>query len=135
MMRRTVAESVRIDRLTSIAREAAEQTERLDLPEIREAQPLARALETWDSDRPLIYCDEAGEAPPLLDALKNLYAPKLALLIGPEGGFDPDERRALRSHQFVTPVSLGPRILRAETAVVAALTLIQAAWGDWGKST
>jgi 16S rRNA (uracil1498-N3)-methyltransferase len=131
MMRRTVAEHVRLDRLTSIAREAAEQTERLDVPTIREAQPLLAALANWDAARPLIYCDEQGEAPPIAEALRAVTEKKIALLIGPEGGFDPDERRALRKIDFVVPVSLGPRILRAETAAVAALALIQSAWGDW----
>lgn len=130
--RRTVAETVRVERLAAIAREAAEQTERLDLPAIDPAQPLARVLDGWDRGRPLVFADEAGEgAPPLLEALTGLTSAKLALLTGPEGGFDPDERRLLRALPFVVPVSLGPRILRAETAVAAGLALIQAGWGDW----
>jgi 16S rRNA (uracil1498-N3)-methyltransferase len=167
---RTIAETVRIDRLQAIAREAAEQTERFDAPEIVEAQPLAKALDAWDTSRPLIYADESGDeedktwggergrAQPIADvlfpsptgentALDTLPAEdfqafrftpplsrgggKLALLIGPEGGFAPEERRMLRGLSFVIPVSLGPRILRAETAVIAALSVIQSAWGDW----
>ncbi len=140
---RTIAETVRNDRLVSIAREAAEQTERFDVPEIAEAVSLARALDGWDETRPLVYADEAGDdeaAPwggergrgaPLLDSLGAAPWPKLALLIGPEGGFTPEERRLLRGLSYVIPVSLGPRILRAETAVIAALSVIQAAWGDW----
>jgi 16S rRNA (uracil1498-N3)-methyltransferase len=131
IMRRTVAETVRTERLFSIAREAAEQTERLDVPAIREPVPLAKALEGWDGARPLIYADEQGEAAPILEALAPVPGDRLAILIGPEGGFDPDERRMLRAHAFVIPVSLGPRILRAETAAVATLALVQAAWGDW----
>jgi 16S rRNA (uracil1498-N3)-methyltransferase len=131
MMRRTVAETVRTDRLAAIAREAAEQTERLDAPGVREPLTLARALDGWDLARPLIYADEQGQAPPILEALATAPAGKLALLIGPEGGFDPSERRMLRALAFVAPASLGPRILRAETAAVAALAVIQAAWGDW----
>jgi 16S rRNA (uracil1498-N3)-methyltransferase len=141
--KRTVAETVRIDRLHSIAREAAEQTERLDVPEIAAPQSLAAALDRWPEGRPLIFADEAGDdqakpwggtkgrGAPLAEALRGVTAGGVSLLIGPEGGFDPIERGMLRGLPFVMPVSLGPRILRAETAVVAALTLIQAGWGDW----
>lgn len=141
--RRTVADTVRTDRLRAIAMEAAEQTERLDAPDIREAVTLARILDGWSGDKPLVYADEAGDdaqAPwggekgrgrPIAEALREVKAPSLALLTGPEGGFDAEERRLLRSLPFVVPVSLGPRILRAETAVIAALAVIQASWGDW----
>lgn len=141
--RRTVAETVRIDRLRRIAIEAAEQTERLDVPEIDAPTPLGRILDGWDGDKPLIYADEAGDDPaaawggaagrarPIGEALRGVTAPSLALLTGPEGGFDPEERRLLRSLSFVVPVSLGPRILRAETAAIAALAVIQSSWGDW----
>lgn len=140
---RTIAETVRVDRLALIAQSAAEQTERFDLPEIAPPAPLARSLNAWDAARPLIYADEQGDeadaawggetgrARPILDVATALSTTKLALLIGPEGGFTPDERRALRAAPFVTPVSLGPRILRAETAVIAALAVLQARWGDW----
>lgn len=139
---RTVAETVRLDRLQSIAREAAEQTERFDAPTIFEPLTLVRALHGWDPNRPLIFADEQGEAPPALQALLSWTAGvpagevaggprKLALLIGPEGGFTSEERRMLRALTYVTPVSLGPRILRAETAVIAALSVIQSVWGDW----
>jgi len=132
---RTIAETVRVDRLCAIAREAAEQTERFDVPEIVAPLTLARALDGWDPARALIYCDEAGEAQPMLQAL-NARSPCLeeggaALLIGPEGGFTTEERAMVRALSYVTPVSLGPRILRAETAVVAALSVLQAVWGDW----
>lgn len=138
---RTIAETVRVDRLQSIAREAAEQTERFDAPEIVAPLSLAKALDGWDASRPLVYADEAGDeegaawggergrAAPIAQALPSGDA--LALLIGPEGGFTPEERRMLRALPFVVPVSLGPRILRAETAVIAALSVIQSAWGDW----
>lgn len=130
---RTIAETVRTDRLAAIAREAAEQTERFDSPEILEPVSLGRALDGWDAARPLIFADEEGDAPPVLQALHSrTEVPRaLALLIGPEGGFTADERRTLRARGFVIPVSLGPRILRAETAVIAALGVIQSAWGDW----
>lgn len=145
---RTIAETVRADRLESIAREAAEQTERFDAPEIFEAQPLHKALDGWDLSRPLIFADESGDeddkpwgghegrARPIGEALSwSAGAPsKLALLIGPEGGFTPHERRMLRAAAFIIPVSLGPRILRAETAVIAALSVIQSVWGDWREA-
>jgi 16S rRNA (uracil1498-N3)-methyltransferase len=137
---RTIAETVRVDRLHAIAREAAEQTERFDAPEILEPVSLPKAL---DGARRLIYADERGDddssdwggehgrAAPILETIGGMKSSALALLIGPEGGFTNEERRMLRALPFVTPVSLGPRILRAETAVIAALTVIQAAWGDW----
>ncbi len=140
---RTITDTVRTDRLQAIAREAAEQTERFDAPEVSEARSLLQALDGWDASRPLIYADEAGDdaaqpwggehgrAQPVAEALSLLRADKLALLIGPEGGFAPEERRMLRGLPYVIPVSLGPRILRAETAVIAALSVIQSAWGDW----
>jgi 16S rRNA (uracil1498-N3)-methyltransferase len=139
---RTIAETVRLDRLQSIAREAAEQTERFDAPEILAPLSLPKALDGWDASRPLIYADESGGDPsapwggedgrasPLLNAMPT-QAERLALLIGPEGGFAPEEQRMLRALPYVLPVSLGPRILRAETAVIAALSVIQSAWGDW----
>jgi len=137
LTRRTQSESVRTDRLRAIAIEAAEQTERLDVPEIFEATPLGKVLGRWDATRRLLFADEAGDARSVPPALAGNGGPaeaggtNMALLIGPEGGFEPDERRMLRALAFVTPVSLGPRILRAETAVIAALALIQAHWGDW----
>lgn len=140
---RTIAETVRVDRLQSIAREAAEQTERFDAPEVVDATSLARALDGWDVGRPLIFADESGDedgkawggetgrAKPIAEALLSVKAERLALLVGPEGGFTPEERRMLRNLPYVVPVSLGPRILRAETAVIAALSVIQSHWGDW----
>jgi 16S rRNA (uracil1498-N3)-methyltransferase len=140
---RTIAETVRVDRLALIAREAAEQSDRFDAPEILPPSPLAKALDGWDTARTLIYADEArgdagGEGErmmrPILDALRDRSLQgeaKLATLTGPEGGFEPSERRLLRSLPFVLPVSLGPRILRAETAAIAALAVVQAASGDW----
>ena len=114
-------------RLQSI--EAAEQTERLDIPDIAPPVKLTQMIEDWDN-RTLIYADEAGDAFPALNALGTLSGPA-AILIGPEGGFTPQERELLRSQNFVKPVSLGPRILRADTAALALLTLWQAVQGDW----
>lgn len=138
---RTNAERVRVDRLRSIALEAAEQSGRLSVPEVQEPARLAELLLHWDRSRTLFYCDEGrddplkegGEpserAPPLIDAAKA-SGRTAALLIGPEGGFSPDERGWLRGVDFVKPVSLGPRILRADTAAIVALALWQAIAGN-----
>ena len=128
---RTIADKVRIDRLAALAREAAEQTERFDLPEIAGAEKLARVLDGWSPDRVLIFCDEAGDAAAMSDALRDVATLKAAILIGPEGGFTPEEREQIRAVPNALPVSLGPRILRADTAAAAALTLWQSACGDW----
>jgi 16S rRNA (uracil1498-N3)-methyltransferase len=89
-------------------------------------------LAEWDTTRTLIFCDEARTAPPMPDALAQVArGTPAALLIGPEGGFSPDEATRLREHPATLPVSLGPRILRADTAAVAALALAQVALGDW----
>ena len=120
-------------RLNAIAIEAAEQTGRLDVPEICAAQKLDRVLAEWDAGRRLMFCDEAGDAPPALAALTTLggVAPAWAILIGPEGGFSPAERERCRALAGVVPVSLGPRILRADTAAIAAMSVWQSALGDW----
>lgn len=142
---RTDADTVRVDRLARLAVEAAEQTERLDVPPVREAVKLPALLAGWDPGRVLIYADEAGDeggkpwggeagkAGPIADVLRDLGDGAAAILIGPEGGFSPAERKRLREHPFVRPVGLGPRILRAETAAVAALALWQALRGDWRR--
>jgi 16S rRNA (uracil1498-N3)-methyltransferase len=128
--RRTNVARVNTERLRAVAREAAEQTERLSVPEIAEPLPLDRALAAFPADRRLILCDETGAAAPLAAVLAQ-GIPPLGVLIGPEGGFAPDELDGMRNLPFVTPVSLGPRILRAETAAFAALAIIQALVGDW----
>ncbi|WP_376099197.1 16S rRNA (uracil(1498)-N(3))-methyltransferase [Roseomonas sp. CCTCC AB2023176] len=126
---RAVPDRVNATRLTLIAREAAEQCERLDVPEVGEAVPLHAALDRWDGT-PLLVAAERRGAAPLADAVGN--APAMpALLVGPEGGFTIQELDALTRHPFVAAASLGPRILRAETAAVAALAVIQALRGDW----
>jgi 16S rRNA (uracil1498-N3)-methyltransferase len=127
--RHTNADRAKLSRLQAIAVEAAEQTGRLDVPEIFEPVKLDKLLEGWDVSRRLMFCDEGGEAKPALEALAG--GGPWAVLIGPEGGFAPEERGRLRAAPFVTPVSLGPRILRADTAAISALTLWQAALGDW----
>ena len=128
--RRTNADHTRIARLQAIAVEASEQTGRLDVPEVVAPEPLDCLLDRWDPARRLLFCDEAGDAPPALQALRGAGGP-WAVLIGPEGGFDPAERARLREAPFVVPAGLGPRVLRADTAAISALTLWQAAAGDW----
>jgi 16S rRNA (uracil1498-N3)-methyltransferase len=128
----TNADHARVDRLRAIAIEAAEQTGRLDVPEIVQAERFDRILADWAAPRRLMFCDEVGDARPVIEALA--LAPRgepWAILIGPEGGFAAQERERLRGQSFVTPVTLGPRILRADTAAISALTLWQAAAGDW----
>ena len=127
---RTNADHTNVARLQAIAVEAAEQTGRLDVPEVLAPQKLDRLLDGWDASRFLLFCDEGGGAPPALDALKGASG-AWAVLIGPEGGFDDKERQRLRAEAFVTVAGLGPRILRADTAAIAALALWQASAGDW----
>ncbi|WP_421736310.1 16S rRNA (uracil(1498)-N(3))-methyltransferase [Caulobacter sp.] len=131
--RRTNVDFVKLGRLDAIAMEAAEQTGRMDVPTVEDPEKLADILDGWDPARRLVFCDEGGDARPAFQALAGSAAPA-AILIGPEGGFSPEERERLRSLPFVTPVSLGPRILRADTAAISALTLWQAAAGDWRES-
>lgn len=140
---RTQTVTVRTSRLSALAQEAAEQTERLDTPIIEEPVQLLQAIGEWREERRLIFCDEAGDdegepwggasgrAKPIFDAISDLKDGPAAILVGPEGGFTPEERARLREQPFAIPVSLGPRILRAETAVVAALAVWQAVRGDW----
>ncbi len=125
---------VRTDRMRALAIEAAEQTERMDLPEIRDADALPKLLGAWDNEVPIVYCDEGSDAAPLSQYRERLSESPAAILIGPEGGFSPRERKMLRQLDFVMPITLGPRILRAETAVVSALTLWQSQVGDWQKA-
>ncbi|KAA2211792.1 16S rRNA (uracil(1498)-N(3))-methyltransferase [Teichococcus oryzae] len=126
---RTVVGRVNTDRLRAIAREAAEQCERLDLPDIAEPLDLHAALDAWDG-APLLVGDARGNARPLGVVLAG-KAPPLGLLVGPEGGFTGQELDAVRRRPFVSPAALGPRILRAETAAVAGLAVLQALAGDW----
>ncbi|MGD9537505.1 MAG: 16S rRNA (uracil(1498)-N(3))-methyltransferase [Alphaproteobacteria bacterium] len=135
LTRYTQSERLNLDRLRARAIEAAEQSERLDVPEVAAAQELGRALDGWPAERPLLVCDEAG-GEPIMAALERLRtegkagAP-LALLTGPEGGLADDDRKALSLVPSRLAVSLGPRILRAETAALAALACTQSVLGDW----
>lgn len=120
-----------LDKVKANVIEAAEQCGILGIPDVAEPAKLADLLAGWPRERRIIYCDEgdAGQNPlPLLTQVKEKH---LALLVGPEGGFSEEERSLLRSLDFVTAIPLGPRILRADTAAVAAMAVIQAAIGDW----
>ncbi len=129
--RRTNADHTNVARLQAIATEAAEQTGRLDVPLVVAPEKLDRMLDAWDPARRLVFCDEGGGVPAMLDALREAPDGPGAILIGPEGGFAPEEGERLRALPYVTAVSLGPRILRADTAAISALALWQAALGDW----
>jgi len=129
--RRTVAEKVKTSRLIANTIEAAEQCGILQVPEVREPEKLANVLESWDMTRLLIFADEVSPSSSPLEVLSAQGPRPLALLIGPEGGFETDERAALLAKPFVLPISLGPRVMRADTAAVAALALVNAALGDW----
>jgi len=137
LTRHSQAERVNLERMRANAIEAAEQCGILNVAEIVAAVPLAGAVASLGSDRVLIFCDEDA---PVSDPLAALAAarrpaaaaaPPLAVLIGPEGGFAEDERAILLARGNVVRLSLGPRILRADTAAVAALALVQATLGDW----
>jgi 16S rRNA (uracil1498-N3)-methyltransferase len=131
--RQTVMTRVNGQRLAAIAAEAAEQCERLSVPEVRPAAELAALLIAWPADRALMVLDESGAGRPIAEALRELPAGPAAVLVGPEGGFHKCELDALRALSFSTLVGLGPRILRADTAVVAALACFQAIRGDWQR--
>ncbi|WP_414900827.1 16S rRNA (uracil(1498)-N(3))-methyltransferase [Sphingomonas flavalba] len=127
--RRTVVDRLNADRLRAHMVEAAEQCERTALPELAPLTPLAALLAAWPGGRALYFADEEGGAP-----LAGVARPgAAAILIGPEGGFTAEERTAIRAVPDAVAVSLGPRILRADTAAVAAVALWMAAAGDWIK--
>jgi 16S rRNA (uracil1498-N3)-methyltransferase len=127
---RTIVRRVNADRLRANAIEAAEQCNLVFLPEIAEPRPLEAMLGEWDPARRVVYCDETAPVADPVAALGKLRLP-VAILVGPEGGFTSGERAMLRSLPFVTRIALGPRTIRADTAAVAALALIQAVAGDW----
>ena len=132
LTKRTNADRIRLDRLDAIAEEAAEQTGRMDVPAVDDPIKLDALLDGWETGRRLMFCDETGGAP-AMSALAAAGPGQWSILIGPEGGFSPEEGERLRSLPFTTAVSLGPRILRADTAAIAAMTLWQAAVGDWER--
>lgn len=132
LTKRTNADRIRLDRLDAIAEEAAEQTGRMDVPVVDDPIKLDAMLDGWEIGRRLMFCDETGGAP-AVSSLRDAGEGPWSILIGPEGGFSPEEGERLRSLPFTTALSLGPRILRADTAAIAAMTLWQAAVGDWAR--
>ncbi|GMB81401.1 16S rRNA (uracil(1498)-N(3))-methyltransferase [Shinella zoogloeoides] len=120
-----------LERLEANAVEAAEQCGILSIPQVAAPRKLEELLAGWPRERRIVFCDEGHGSQNPLPALQKIEERKLALLVGPEGGFSDGERTLLRSLDFVTPIPLGPRILRADTAAVAAMAVIQAAIGDW----
>jgi 16S rRNA (uracil1498-N3)-methyltransferase len=128
---RTQSGRVNTERLLAHAIEAAEQCGLVSVPVVAQAAKLDAVLASWPAERQLMFCDESGEADTALTALSAAPDGPWAVLIGPDGGFAPEEAARLRALPSVTPVTLGPRILRADTAAVAALTAWQATLGDW----
>jgi len=126
----TVVHRLKDERLRFAAIEAAEQCERLSIPETCEAISLDQALENWPEERQLFVLDETGGGEAIASVMENAPGPA-AILVGPEGGFHKSELEALRQRPYATFLSLGPRILRADTAALAALTCWQALAGDW----
>lgn len=133
MTARTIASRVNTERLSAHAVEAAEQCERLTVPPVEEPRRFAQWLAEWPQDRLLIYGDETGQGlqPKELFTTWPEASRKWAVLVGPEGGFTPEELERLRAAPFAHAISLGPRVLRADTAALAALTCVMAWCGDW----
>lgn len=130
----TVAKRINIDKISSNVIEAAEQCRRLDVPKVLETSSLTDILNNWDEERTIILCDESGEGKPILEALSGKNINKAAIFIGPEGGFSADEFEMLRKKPYMISVGMGARILRADTAAIAAITCYQAVLGDWSFS-
>lgn len=132
---RTVVTRVKGERLWANAKEAAEQCERLAVPEVGEMTSLKNLLEEWPKARKLLFCDEDKTGPLVSEALEAVDGKPAkhpwGVLVGPEGGFSDGERQMIRAHPECVPASLGPRVLRADTSILSALSLWQAALGDW----
>ena len=131
LTRHTIAERVNLERMRANVIEAAEQCGVLRVPEVAEPVKLAHLLSGWETGRRLVFCDEEADLKSPLAALAAIPPGPLAVLIGPEGGFSPEEREMIRAKPDAIALSLGPRIMRADTAAVAALALVNAALGDW----
>ncbi|SJZ97064.1 16S rRNA (uracil(1498)-N(3))-methyltransferase [Consotaella salsifontis] len=131
MTQHVQAPHINIERMRANAIEAAEQCGILTIPECRPMVRLSDCLADWQDGRRLIFCDEKADSASPIEALRQIKPGPLAVLIGPEGGFSQAERELIAGHPDATPISLGPRILRADTAAVAALAVVQAAVGDW----
>lgn len=132
--RYTQVSRLKSDKLAANVIEAAEQCEVLSVPTLAEEVPLSTLLAHWQHDhglRRLVFCDEGAASGTPLRQLGELDGLPLGLLVGPEGGFSDEERELLLAQPYVVPISLGPRILRADTAAVAALAVVQATIGDW----
>jgi 16S rRNA (uracil1498-N3)-methyltransferase len=127
---RTIAERVNLERMRANAIEAAEQCNLVFVPEVAEPVSLNAAIRDWQPARTLVYCDEAAVLTDPLAALTSVKTPA-AILVGPEGGFADEERAMLKALPYVRAIALGPRIMRADTAAIAAFALVQAAIGDW----
>jgi len=130
----TQVTKLNLERLEANIIEAAEQCGILSIPRLDEPVALKSLVDAWpgaEPDRRIVFCDEGEDGEDPLSALAALGPGPVAVLVGPEGGFSEDERAVLRSRRFVKPIPLGPRILRADTAAVAALAVVQAAIGDW----
>jgi 16S rRNA (uracil1498-N3)-methyltransferase len=127
----TITNKVNTERLAANAIEAAEQSERLTVPEVMEPIKLDAMLSQWPADRNIILCDESGGGTPFIRALSSRKGGLYAILIGPEGGFSQTEFEILRKTPYIIPVGMGPRILRADTAAIAALTCYMSILGDW----
>ncbi len=134
MTQHTQTSRLNIERMEANVREACEQCGIISIPQVRPSEKLEAVIDDWrgsEGSRQVIFCDETDPGRHTMNVLEKVPAGPLAVLIGPEGGFSAEERQLLRSQPFVTPLPLGPRILRADTAAVAALAVIQAALGDW----
>ncbi|AXJ96007.1 MULTISPECIES: 16S rRNA (uracil(1498)-N(3))-methyltransferase [unclassified Sphingomonas] len=129
---RTVVDKLKLDRLRAHMIEAAEQCARTALPALAEPVKLAALLRDWAAGRALFFADETGGVP-AFDAMRTHRGPA-AILIGPEGGFTDEERTAIRAHPDAVGIGLGPRILRADTAAAAAVSVWMAAAGDWSET-
>jgi 16S rRNA (uracil1498-N3)-methyltransferase len=129
----TINHRVNTERLIANTIEAAEQSERLTIPKVMEPIKLDKLLQNWDSNRSLIMCDESGSGEPIIKALQKIKTTAHAILIGPEGGFSQTEFEIMKNKPYVIRVGMGPRILRADTAAIAALTSVQSILGDWDE--
>lgn len=131
---RTIVNKVNTERLSANCMEAAEQSERLSVPEIAEPVKLSKLIEKWDKNRKIILCDESGGGNSIKETMINLKSGSYAIMIGPEGGFTKRELEMLKSLSYIIPVGLGPRVMRADTAAIAALTSFQQHLGDWDEA-
>lgn len=129
--KRTNLDRIKYDKLVANAIEAAEQSGRMTVPHIDEPVPLEEKIGNWPKDRTLIFCDESEGGSPIQNIISG--NDKWAIVVGPEGGFSPEEREMIKSLDNAHAVTLGPRILRADTAAVAVLSLWQSYFGDWHK--